>query len=94
MANREHPFRMILNRRLMAPEVYDLARRLGTLAVQHTAGHIRSACRRMLSTFLLHYPLGDKRMEQQISFFVDNLNYIHESGMLFRASNPSTVLLA
>lgn len=72
--------RLILARRFMAPEVYDLASRLGTLSVQHAASHIRSSCRQMLGMFLLHYPLGNKRMEQQITFFVDNLSYVHESG--------------
>jgi hypothetical protein len=71
---------MILMRRLMAPEVYDLATRLATLLVQHTASHIRSSCRHMLGVFLVHYPLSEKRMSQQLRFFVDNLSYVHESG--------------
>ena len=76
----EHRARMILTRRLMAPEVYDLATRLSTLLVQHTASHIRSSCRHMIGMFLVHSPLGRKRMDQQLGFFVDNLGYVHESG--------------
>jgi len=58
--------------------------------VQHTAAHIHLSCQKMMGIFLVHYPLGQKRMQEHLSFFINNLNYIHETGW---ESCPKDLLL-
>lgn len=70
----------IIGRRLMAPEVYDMMRRLTELLVRSHSHTIREACAQILLSFLLYYPLSRHRLQQQLNLLLSNLNYPYQSG--------------
>ncbi|OQR92919.1 U3 small nucleolar RNA-associated protein [Achlya hypogyna] len=72
----------LLARRLVIPEVYDLMLRVGEMMVQSQVANVRSNCAAMYLTFLLDYPLGDKRLNYHVRFLVNNLAFVYESGRL------------
>ena len=65
----------ILRRRVLLPELYDLMQHLGELLVRHADESIRSQCSALTVTFLLVYPLAQKRMQEQMEFLINNLTY-------------------
>ncbi|KDO34978.1 hypothetical protein SPRG_01040 [Saprolegnia parasitica CBS 223.65] len=72
----------LLARRLVIPEVYDLMLRVGEMMVQSQVLNVRSNCAAMYLTFLLDYPLGDKRLNFHVRFIVSNLTFVYESGRI------------
>jgi hypothetical protein len=74
--------RAILSRKLMAPTLYDLIKRVSELMVQSHEPTVREQCAGVFMQFLLDYPLGDKRMKQHLDFIINNLEYSHHSGRL------------
>ncbi|KAL3930141.1 MAG: hypothetical protein SGPRY_001667 [Prymnesium sp.] len=74
--------RVILGRRLVLAELYDLVLSLGEMALQAEAAAVRQACAKLYLTFLLHYPLGPKRLAQHLRFLTSNLNYPVPAGRL------------
>ncbi|EQC41287.1 hypothetical protein SDRG_01262 [Saprolegnia diclina VS20] len=72
----------LLARRLVIPEVYDLMLRVGEMMVQSQVLNVRTNCAAMYLTFLLDYPLGDKRLNFHVRFIVNNLTFVYESGRI------------
>ncbi|RQM15063.1 hypothetical protein DD237_006167 [Peronospora effusa] len=72
--------RAIVNSRLIVSEVYDVMLRVGELLVQSDAPGARLNCAMIYQTFLLEYPLGNKRLSRHLKFLVDNLSYGHATG--------------
>ncbi|KAL3674801.1 hypothetical protein V7S43_000729 [Phytophthora oleae] len=70
----------IVNSRLVVSEVYDVMLRVGELLVQSDAPGARLNCATIYQTFLLEYPLGNKRLSRHLKFLVDNLTYGHATG--------------
>ncbi|CAI5744220.1 unnamed protein product [Peronospora destructor] len=70
----------IVNSRLIVSEVYDVMLRVGELLVQSDAPGARLNCAMIYQTFLLEYPLGNKRLSRHLKFLVDNLSYGHATG--------------
>ncbi|KAG4055863.1 hypothetical protein PC123_g9071 [Phytophthora cactorum] len=70
----------IVNSRLVVSEVYDVMLRVGELLVQSDAPGARLNCATIYQTFLLEYPLGNKRLSRHLKFLVDNLSYGHATG--------------
>ncbi|OWZ17571.1 U3 small nucleolar RNA-associated protein [Phytophthora megakarya] len=70
----------IVNSRLVVGEVYDVMLRVGELLVQSDAPGARLNCATIYQTFLLEYPLGNKRLSRHLKFLVDNLSYGHATG--------------
>lgn len=70
----------IVASRLVIPEIYDVVLRVGEVLVQTHAATARAHCGAILTTFLLEYPLGGKRLTQQLTFLLNNLQYEYESG--------------
>ncbi|KAG1711435.1 hypothetical protein DVH05_008687 [Phytophthora capsici] len=70
----------IVNSRLVVSEVYDVMLRVGELLVQSDAPGARLNCATIYQTFLLEYPLGNKRLSHHLKFLVDNLSYGHATG--------------
>ncbi|ETM34075.1 hypothetical protein L914_18760 [Phytophthora nicotianae] len=70
----------IVNSRLVISEVYDVMLRVGELLVQSDAPGARLNCATIYQTFLLEYPLGNKRLSRHLKFLVDNLSYGHTTG--------------
>ncbi|OQS03841.1 U3 small nucleolar RNA-associated protein [Thraustotheca clavata] len=72
----------LLARKLVIPEVYDLMIRVGEMMIQNQVTNVRTNCANMYLTFLLDYPLGDKRLNYHIRFVVNNLTFEYESGRI------------
>ncbi|TDH68660.1 hypothetical protein CCR75_007476 [Bremia lactucae] len=70
----------IVNSRLVISEVYDVMLRVGELLVQSDAPGARLNCATIYLTFLLEYPLGNKRLSHHLKFLVDNLSYGYATG--------------
>lgn len=61
-------------------ELYDLMLVIGDMVLQADAEPTRSACSTLFLVFLLHYPLGPKRLQQQLDFLALNLAYERAQG--------------
>jgi len=70
----------ILARKYVVEEIYDLMNIVSNLIVTSQSTVMREQCRQIYITFLLDYPQSKNRLRNQISFFVNNLNYVYESG--------------
>uniref|UniRef100_K3WHG9 Uncharacterized protein n=1 Tax=Globisporangium ultimum (strain ATCC 200006 / CBS 805.95 / DAOM BR144) TaxID=431595 RepID=K3WHG9_GLOUD len=83
----------IIASRLVIPEVYDVMLRVGELLVQSDAQSARSNCASIYLTFLLEYPLGPKRVTHHLTFLVNNLSFVYESGRKAVLETLATLLL-
>ncbi|ORX41456.1 hypothetical protein BCR36DRAFT_339402 [Piromyces finnis] len=72
--------RAILARKYVVEDIYDLMNIVSNLIVTSQSTVMREQCRQIFITFLLDYPQSKNRLRNQISFFVNNLNYVYESG--------------
>jgi U3 small nucleolar RNA-associated protein 20 len=70
----------IVARKFVVPEIYDLMERVSEISVTSQTPHVQELCRVVLLQFLLDYPQGKGRLQNQMSFFAKNLSYVHESG--------------
>lgn len=70
----------IVKKKIVLPEVYDVMNAVQELMIksQHTV--IRQISSTILLSFILDYPLGKKRLEQHLQFFLSNMAYEHETG--------------
>ncbi|CAN0258837.1 unnamed protein product [Ectocarpus sp. 8 AP-2014] len=69
-------------RRVMLPEVYDLMTKLAELAVTSHRPTLRATSGQTFLTFLLHYPLGEKRLQFHLNQIVSGVSYEHAEGRL------------
>ena len=67
--------RAILSRKFVVAELYDMMLTIGDLVLQADSEGTRSACSTLFLVFLLNYPLGPKRLQQQLDFLTLNLSY-------------------
>ncbi|CAM9357727.1 unnamed protein product [Chrysoparadoxa australica] len=74
--------RAIVSRKVMLPEVYDLMEQLCKLAVVSHYAPIRASCSSAYLTFLVEYPLGEKRLRQNINQVLAGVEYQYEEGRL------------
>lgn len=74
--------RMVLSRKLMISEVYDLMDELSVMLLQSFSESTRNQCARVLLVFILNYPMSDKRIEKTVSFLLKNIEYDEPSGRL------------
>lgn len=70
----------IVSRKLVVPEIYDLAIRVAELMVTSQVEPIRKKCSKILLQFLLDYHLSEKRLQQHLDFLLSNLRYEHSTG--------------
>lgn len=63
----------IVSRKLVVPEIYDLAIRVAELMVTSQVEPIRKKCSKILLQFLLDYRLSEKRLQQHFDFLLSNL---------------------
>lgn len=66
----------IVNRKLVVPEIYDLATRVAELMVTSQVEPIRQKCSQILLQFLLDYRLSGKRLQQHLDFLLSNLRQV------------------
>lgn len=74
--------RVIVNRRLVFSELYDLMDELAVMMLQSFADSTRNQCSRVLLTFTMNYPMSNKRVEKLITFVLKNVDYDEPSGRL------------
>ncbi|CAM9981843.1 unnamed protein product [Ectocarpus sp. 13 AM-2016] len=73
----------VVARRVMLPEVlYDLMTKLAELAVTSHRPTLRATSCQTFLTFLLHYPLGEKRLQFHLNQIISGLSYTHAEGSL------------
>jgi U3 small nucleolar RNA-associated protein 20 len=70
----------IIKHKLVVPELYDLIDKLCKLLLTAEHASVRIQCSKLVSRFLVHYPIGDKRLQQHIDFIIRNLAYEHVGG--------------
>ena len=73
----------IVRTRFMLPELYDLVAKLGDQIVLSSRKATREASINIFITFLITYPMGDKRLNSQVKQLINNCaNYEFEEGRL------------
>lgn len=72
--------KVILQRRLMLPELYDLIDMITHSLVTHSSASYRQQSRSLFLAFLLHYPLDVKKVKKYFDFLLSNLNYPYSDG--------------
>ncbi|KAL9232759.1 hypothetical protein vseg_007829 [Gypsophila vaccaria] len=70
----------IVRRKLVVPEIYDIATQVSELMVTSQVENIRKKCSQIFLKFLLNYQLSQKRRDQHLDFLVAGLRYEHASG--------------
>lgn len=70
----------IVNRKVVLPEIYDLAKQVAELMVTSQVEPIRKKCSQIFLQFLLDYSLSQKRLQQHLDFLLANLRYEHSTG--------------
>jgi U3 small nucleolar RNA-associated protein 20 len=74
--------RAIVARKFIVPEIYDMMDNVSQIMVTSQSTQVQELCRSALLQFLLDYPQGKGRLNQQITFLVKNLTYVYESGRM------------
>ena len=74
--------KVILIRRFMSPELYDLMESLMKLVVRSPKALLRQECARLFVRYLLDYPMGEGRFEQHLKQVVANISYEYQDGRL------------
>lgn len=74
--------RVILSRKLVFSELYDLMDELAVMMLQAFSDSTRNQCNRALLAFTLNYPMSDARVEKLITFVLKNVDYDEPSGRL------------
>ncbi|KAK9458006.1 hypothetical protein V1511DRAFT_491455 [Dipodascopsis uninucleata] len=70
----------IMNQKIMVSEIYDLIDKVREIMVNSQVKVTREVCRSLYVQFLMDYPQGRGRFNNQLRFLVHNLNYPHASG--------------
>lgn len=74
--------RSIVDARVIVPEIYDLMNKLiEQIALSHRRG-VRESSSNIIITFILHYPLGEKRLASHIKQIIQNCSFDYEEGRL------------
>nr|XP_029728237.1 small subunit processome component 20 homolog isoform X2 [Aedes albopictus] len=66
--------RSIIGRKLIAPEVAAIVKKVAELSITHDNQKIREDCRQIVQEYLLNYALG-KSIDQTLHFYVSQLEY-------------------
>ncbi|KAF8589509.1 hypothetical protein K439DRAFT_362879 [Ramaria rubella] len=72
--------RAIVSRKFVVVEIYDIMDKVAEIMVTNQAGQVQEHCRSILLQFLLDYPQGKGRLQNQMTFLAQNLSYVFESG--------------
>ncbi|PXF45884.1 Small subunit processome component 20-like [Gracilariopsis chorda] len=67
---------------VIIPALYDAMTKVNHMAIHCQSRQLRNACTALSVTFLVSFPLGSKRVRQQLEFFVRNLSYKLPEGRL------------
>jgi U3 small nucleolar RNA-associated protein 20 len=72
--------RAVLDRQIMAMEVYKLMETVFRVMITSHGDQIRELCKLSYFQFLTKYPHGEKKMRKHMSQMISNLNYEYELG--------------
>jgi hypothetical protein len=72
--------REIVATRVLIPEIYDLATKLAEQIVLSQRKGVREAATSVVVTFIISYPLGEKRVSSQLKQLIVNCEYQFEEG--------------
>eukprot|EP01034_Spumella_vulgaris_P023353 gene23353-29566_t len=70
----------VVNTRIMIPEVYDLMTKLAEQIVLSQRKGVREAASSIVVSFIINYPMGDKRVDSQMKQLLNNCSYEYEDG--------------
>jgi len=83
----------IISRKLVDPELESIVREVRQMSIVSDAANVRQQCRQIAWQFMLDYPLNDSKLDNQyLEFYVQQLNFEHESGRTSALEMLSTVL--
>ena len=82
----------IMARRLVLPEVYDLADKIGIMMVTNDDRTVRDTARGIYVHFLLQYPQKETRWAKQVKFLIKNLDYKYAEGRQSVMEAVNTIL--
>lgn len=85
--------RATVSARIVIPAVYDAVEKVNNLAIRAQSTALRSACTSLSIAFMTSFPVGSKRVRQQLEFFVRNLNYELADGRLAALEALNTIIL-
>ena len=82
----------IISRKLVDPELESIVREVRQMSIVSDAANVRQQCRQIAWQFMLDYPLNDSKLDKQyLEFYVQQLNFEHESGRMSALELLSTV---
>ena len=82
----------IISRKLVDPELENIVREIRQMSIVSDAANVRQQCRQIAWQFMLDYPLSDTKLDNQyLEFYVQQLNFEHESGRISALEMLSTV---
>ena len=82
----------IISRKLVDPELESIVREVRQMSIVSDAANVRQQCRQIAWQFMLDYPLNDNKLDNQyLEFYVQQLNFEHESGRISALEMLSTV---
>jgi U3 small nucleolar RNA-associated protein 20 len=72
--------RAIIDIKVLIPEIYDLMDKLVEQIVLSHRKSVRESATSSVITFVLTYPLGEKRLAAHMKQFIKNCSYEYEEG--------------
>lgn len=85
--------RATISARIVIPAIYDAIEKVNDMAIRAQSAALRSACTSLSIAFMTSFPVGSKRVRQQLEFFVRNLNYELADGRLAALEALNTIIL-
>jgi U3 small nucleolar RNA-associated protein 20 len=71
----------IISRKLVEPELEKIVHEVEQMSIVAETANVRQQCRQLAWQFMLDYPLGDKKLDNQhLEFYLQQLKYEHDSG--------------
>ena len=82
----------VISRKLVDPELESIVREVRQMSIVSDAANVRQQCRQIAWQFMLDYPLNDGKLDHQyLEFYVQQLNFEHETGRISALEMLSTV---
>ena len=72
----------LVQKKILNPHIYDLVDIIGDKMVTHSNKSTRTICSSIFITFLIDYPLEEKRVEQHVHHLIKNLTYTGKDGRI------------
>lgn len=71
----------VISRKLVVPEMHPIMRKISMLSITSESDNVRNQSRSVFYMYLMDYPLG-KKLEDHLSFYLNQLNYELQIGRL------------